>query len=295
MYGYLKPDNTVLEFAVRLYYRERYCSLCHALWNYYGMLPRMFLSYDVTFFTVLLDLDSQVDFNTDRLLCYKKNNIVSNQEEWKKLSAISILLAAGKLKDNIDDDNSLVAKALLSIFLKSIKKAEYDYPELAFFITKSLKSMSDLENANSSVEQMATAFAEMMCGAYKMLFNKDDRVLVIAKYVSNWVYFIDAIDDLDKDIKDKSYNPFIGISKSKKDLIENHTEAISSFIVSQHDEIQPIVYAFSGNTMAEKLVFSILNDTIPKTTLEVLSGKKTHKFMSPHLKLLQAKEGIIFA
>ena len=120
MYGYLKPDNTALEFAARRYYRERYCSLCHSLWNYYGMLPRMFLSYDVTFATVLLDLDSQVNFNTDKILCYRKNRIVSNQEEWKKISAISILLAAGKLKDNIDDDNSFIAKVLLSIFSKSI-------------------------------------------------------------------------------------------------------------------------------------------------------------------------------
>ena len=295
MYGYLKPDNTALEFVARRYYRERYCSLCHSLWNYYGMLPRMFLSYDVTFATVLLDLDSQVNFNTDKILCYRKNRIVSNQEEWKKISAISILLAAGKLKDNIDDDNSFIAKVLLAIFSKSIKKAEQDYPELASFLTTSLKNMSDLEKANASVEQMATAFSDMMCEAYKMLFNQSEHILVIAKYVSKWVYFIDAIDDLDKDIKDRSYNPFINVAKSKRDLIDNHTEVISTFIAAQHDELQPIVHLISGDTIVEKLVYSILNDTIPKTTLDVLSGKNRHKFTSPHLKLIQSKEGIIFA
>ncbi len=295
MYGYLKPDNAVMEFAVRRYYRERYCSLCHALWNYYGMLPRMLLSFDVTFAAALLDLDSQVNFNTDKLLCYKRNDIASNKEEWKKLAAISILLAAGKLKDNIDDDNSLIAKALLFVFSKSAKKAERDFPELASFLSVSLKNMNNLEKEQASLSQMATAFSDMMCAAYKLLFNKSEHILLIAKYVSQWVYFIDAVDDLDKDIKDKSYNPFIGTAKSKKDLIENHTEVITEFITAQRNEIQPIVHLFSGDTMVEKLVFSILNDTIPQTTLDILSGKKRRRFMSPHLKLIQAKEGIVFA
>ena len=295
MYGYLKPDNTVLEFPVRRYYRERYCSLCHALWNYYGMLPRMLLSYDVTFASVLLELKSQVDFNTDKILCYRKNPIVSNKEEWKKISALSILLAAGKLKDNIDDDNSFVAKVLLFLFSKSVKKAKSDYPEIESFLTLSLRNMSDLEKANASVGEMASAFAQMMRGAYEMLFDKAEHISAIAEYVSKWVYFIDAVDDLDKDIKDNSFNPFKGIAKSKKDLIENHTEEITSFISAQHSEIQPFVYMFAGDTMAEKLIFSILNDTIPKTTADVLCGKRIRIFMSPHLKLIQAKEGIVFA
>ena len=295
MYGYLKPDNSVLEFKVRRYYRERYCSLCHSLWNYYGILPRLILSYDVTFTSVVLDLDSQVDFNKDKLLCYKRNQIVSNEEEWKGLAAISILLAAGKLRDNIADEHSTVAKLLLTVYSRAIKKAESYYPELSAFLKMKLENMSVLEKNNGSLTQLADAFAEMMCGAYELLFEKSEYKLAIARHVSKWIYFVDAIDDLDDDIKSGCYNPLSLVANSTEDLMIRHSEIIVNFVSTQREELLPYSNEIAGDSLANKMVRSILNDTIPKVTQKVLLKQKYNDYLSPHIRLIQAKEDVIFA
>lgn len=294
MYGYLKPKNSVLEYGARRYYRERYCTLCHALWNYYGMLPRFVLSYDVTFAAILLDLDSQVDFEKDKMVCYKRNSIKTNELEWKGLAAISVMLAAGKLRDNVLDENSFVSKSILKLFSKAIQNAEKDFPDLSAFLTNSLEHMNSLEESNGSLTQLSNAFAEMMCGAYKMLFGESNYILAIARHVSKWVYFIDAIDDLDDDIRHGHYNPIANFANSSEDLLTNHTDVLVQFISSQREELLPFYSDLQNNSVSNIIIRSILNETIPSTTKEVLL-KEYGKSTSAHVRYIQAKEGIIFA
>lgn len=295
MYGYLKPDNTVLEFDIRSFYRERYCSLCHALWNYYGSLSRMLLSYDVTFAAIILDLDSQVDFNRDKILCYKQNRIVSQKDHWKSLSAISILLAAGKLRDNVSDEHSFLAKLLLAVYSRSIKRAEREYPELSVFLKSNLDYMSELESKNGTLEQLSDAFAKMMCGAYEILCKASDYKLAIIQLISKWIYFIDALDDLEKDIKRGSYNPLSFIAKTKNELIEHHWEIVEGFISSQRELLLPYSDALANNSLSNKIIRSIINDTIPEVTRRVLLNEPINTYTSVHLRLIQSKGGIIFA
>ena len=98
----------------------------------------------MTFLAVVLDLKSHVDLNT-RLKCYKKAKIDIQDENWKRIAAMSVLLAAGKMADDIADDNDIKAKIALCIFKKAASKAEKDYPEVADIFNRGLAEMSEME------------------------------------------------------------------------------------------------------------------------------------------------------
>ena len=54
MYGYIvvnQPELKIKEYAI---YQGHYCGLCHALKDHYGNIPRLTLSYDLTFLIILL-------------------------------------------------------------------------------------------------------------------------------------------------------------------------------------------------------------------------------------------------
>ena len=192
------------------------------------------------------------------------------------------------------DENSFVSKSILKIFSKPIQNAEKDFPDLSAFLTNSLEHMNSLEKSNGSLTQLSNAFADMMCGAYKMLFGESNYILAIARHVSKWVYFIDAIDDLDDDIRHGHYNPIANFANSSEDLLTNHTDVLVQFISSQREELLPFYSDLQNNSVSNMIIRSIINETIPSTTKDVLL-KEYGKSISAHVRYIQAKEGIIFA
>lgn len=49
MFGYVRPSDDRLTPADRETFRAAYCGLCHALGARYGLVGRMILNYDLTF------------------------------------------------------------------------------------------------------------------------------------------------------------------------------------------------------------------------------------------------------
>ena len=90
MFGYLRPVGYGIAERTKRYYRQQYCTLCHALWTYYGFSPRFLLSFDMAFIACLFDLATR---EQGKISCYKKMTIDS--EEWKKLSALSLFMVDG--------------------------------------------------------------------------------------------------------------------------------------------------------------------------------------------------------
>ena len=135
----------------------------------------------------------------------------------------------------------------------------------------------------------------MMCGAYGMLCPTTAVNLAVVAHVSRWVYFIDAPDDLDKDVKKNRFNPFRPLASSREELLRDRWPEVEGFILKQRSALLPYIDAIPTTTLAGKMTRSILNDTIPEVTRRVLLGEKVNRLTSPHLRLIQAKGGIIFA
>ena len=69
----------------------------------------------------------------------------------EKIAAINILLSAEKFDDDINDDKSVSAKVLKTVFSKPIKKAKQDFPEIDKIIIENYKQILVAESNNLSV------------------------------------------------------------------------------------------------------------------------------------------------
>lgn len=107
-------------------------------------------------------------------------------------------------------------------FSKGNKRVEKKHPEIGEIIRRRYSELRNLEKVEcDSVDMVCEPFSQMMvelCNAALAgtKYGKDGKdgeekfngVEQLAYYLGKWIYLIDALDDYDKDIKEKNYNPF---------------------------------------------------------------------------------------
>ena len=132
---------------------------------------------------------------------------------------------------NIEDDvrdskgfKKMAYRVALSKAKKICKKNPVD-KELDESTVSLLDEICRLENENSSdIYACANAFGKILGNV--MCHGIDDQAVSrplyeIGYHIGRWIYLIDAVDDIEKDKKEKSYNPFIASGEcDKEDLIE---------------------------------------------------------------------------
>lgn len=272
MLGYFQPHRNIKFRNFRSSYKSRYCSLCHSLKYHYGQRSRLLLSYDVALLDLLL--------NTHNDGC---NSCISGQHikydnEWKVMAALNLLLFELKLKDDVNDENSFLAKLILFFFRNQTVKAKNDYPQLANVIERGNKKIIENEKANADALTVAVSFADMMLDITDEI-NPVAEYKSIIKGVSIWLYIIDAIDDYENDLKRGNFNPFLNGDKKYKLFSEY------MFVnFEQISEIFRMIYACFNPVRGRNDLNILLYEYLPATTLHILRGNKM-KVIYPFNKL----------
>ena len=243
MFGYIKLD----EYASRQYkdyFRKNYCFLCRALDKHYGLFARLFVSFDVTFFTILFSQKNYL-LDTKKVGCVgsdKNLKLHLGEEYSKKIAALNLALAAGELKDNIEDKDKLYAKVLYKLYSGVFKKVKRNFPALWEYVEAGHKKMSSIEKANGSIEQMEDCFAELIENITRNVFNiTDEAGISYICYVARMLYYMDAVDDINKDNKRNSFNA-LRVFGTKEDYvfrnydhIREHLNALRAKLVRLDD------------------------------------------------------------
>ena len=158
-------------------------------------------------------------------------------------SACLIIMFYYKMLDDFID-NGLKGKirsgVLFPVFARYHKKAVKKYPEIEKATARLMQNQVEVEKADSkSIDVAAEPTAKLL--EYIFSYNEQGsqkRVLQNMGYIAGkWVYLADALDDLESDLKKKSYNPFLKkyldiniAKKNAKALINNcNTELAKSF------------------------------------------------------------------
>lgn len=228
MFGYVRIYKPELKVAEYEHYQGIYCSLCKRLGKRYGLLARMTLSYDLTFLALFrMALDEQcAGFQKGHCLYHPlSKRVCCKENEHVSFSAdAATLLVYYKIKDNIADRSflsSLSARFLLPFVALSRKKALKRQPELDDIIRKSIDKQTELEAERiSSIDAAAEPFAELMSKLAQMSAKTEAEQLVLERFgycLGRWIYLIDAVDDLEEDLVQGSYNPYILSRKLQKD------------------------------------------------------------------------------
>lgn len=225
MFGYIRPQKS--ELLVREYeeYRAVYCSLCRQLGKSYGWAARLTLSYDCTFFAMLLLAlgTGCTGYQSGRCMVNpmkKCTYCVNGSDELTVASALSVLLMYQKIRDDISDPGlggKLRGYLLLPLAARAHRRAADDFPALAALVSGMMQKQRETETGPfHGIDPCAEPTALLLQGVFEWSAGPnrtpdDPEVRVLRQlgyYLGRWVYLMDAACDLEKDIETGSFNPF---------------------------------------------------------------------------------------
>lgn len=213
MFGYVRTNKMELKHREILAYKGYYCGICMTLKKEYGNLSRLSLNYDTTFLQIILTSLYEPQDYAQMMRCishpHKKEAVITNEIS-KYCSAMNIILTYYKLKDDVEDDNSIKAKMLMLLIKGAFEKARDQYPQKEAAVRTHLEELFKLEkNECQDIEEVANTFGYIMA---EMFAYKDDvfckNMYQAGFYIGKYIYIVDAFEDLEEDIKSKKYNPF---------------------------------------------------------------------------------------
>ncbi|MDD2212981.1 MAG: DUF5685 family protein [Oscillospiraceae bacterium] len=150
MYGNVRPLKEELKIREFNIYRGYYCGLCQAIRNHYGQLPRLSLSYDLTFMAIYLHALQPDPPDWAQVSCLihprQKRPAVQPDPALDYSAAVSVLLAEGKLQDNIQDgEKRVLNQGLKLIWQSAAARARRAYPLAWKLIRQHLSELNAAE------------------------------------------------------------------------------------------------------------------------------------------------------
>lgn len=287
MFGYVKTDKPEMKVKEYEAYRGLYCSLCKAMGKHFGVFARLTLSYDITFL-VLARLSfmgtlpcfegGRCSFNPTKKCSYCTNA----EEELRYASAVSMMMFYHKVRDNISDGNIL--KRLLMYMLLpwatlKYKKAKKMYGEVAEIIENSMAKQSETESRNSaSTDESAHQSAEALgrITAYNMN-DPEGNIYRFGYGIGKWVYLTDAFDDVEKDLKDKSYNVFVNKYKLTKDSFTDEIKEDITATINMSSILFIDAYEKTENKTLSPIMENIIYEGMHKSLDRILKGENKDK------------------
>ena len=224
MFGYIKVAKDKMEPGEFALHHAFFCGICISSKEQMGFRSRMLTNFDIAFFNVLfhsyLDLDVEIFDSHCITTPRKKRSIVKRDELTDKLALSNVILSYLNLMDDVLDEKSLKKRLALMAIKRPYKKAKKLFPEMDEQIKKYYFELTDLEMHNCTVfDKVCHPFAELSRVFAKVILGDkaNEYILDLCYNLGKWIYLIDALDDLDKDAKKKSYNPFIACFDGYKD------------------------------------------------------------------------------
>ncbi|MCT4541983.1 MAG: DUF5685 family protein [Vallitalea sp.] len=234
MFGYVQIDKLELKVREYMTYKGYYCGLCMALKHNYGNVSRFTLNYDMTYLIIILTSLYEPENNccTKRCIAHPQNKqLMINNEVSDYAAALNIMLAYNNLKDDWKDEHSIKSLSIMMLLKKAYNKARKKYPDKNELIIKSIKELETLEkNRCNDIEKVSNVFGKLMGN---LMTYKEDHWKVclnsIGLYLGKYIYILDAYDDIEKDKKNNSYNPF---NLLQKDDVEEYAKNLLNLNLS---------------------------------------------------------------
>ena len=235
MFGYLQIQKS--ELLVREYeaYKAVYCGLCKQMGKDYSFLARLSLSYDCTFYAMLLMSLSRGCSGFDKGRC-KFNPLKRcsyahcENESYSKAAALSVISVYYKLIDDLEDSKffkRLFVRLIKPFFSHWRKKAAERFPETESKVAEMMQAQREVEHGGSkSLDAAAHPTAQMLADVLAEEGKNDAEIRILREFgyqVGRWIYLIDAADDYEDDNKSGCFNPFLNIETDDMKTTVNNT------------------------------------------------------------------------
>ena len=245
------------EFKV---YRQFYCGVCQDLRDEYGQPARLTLTYDCVFLSVLLTAlyEEPVKEQTGPCLVhpFDTKKIRFRNKYTAYAADLCILLTYHNLMDDWLDEKKKRSIAAAAMLKKAYKKTAAKYPRQVKAIRRYIGSLHMVEKENSKdLDRASSLTGHLFEELYDIagdVWSPDLRQ--IGFYLGKFIYLMDAYEDVEKDMKTGSYNPFIQMfgedgfdEKAREILLMIATGAARAFerlpIVQYADILRNVLYS----------------------------------------------------
>ena len=234
MFGYIKASREKSEGNEFGLYHAFFCAICISSKEQFGFRARMLTNFDMAFFNTLFHSFLGIDVEVVNGHCITTPIKVRSylKRDWltDKLSQANIILSYVNLMDDVLDEKSFKKKMALAAVKPLYKKAKKMFPELDESILQSYRELTGLEKEHCQIfDKICHPFAELSKVFCKCVLGEKSNEYIenLCYNLGKWIYLVDALDDLEKDFKKKSYNPFIscfGDFTSPKTFVKDHLD-----------------------------------------------------------------------
>lgn len=211
MFGYIRIAEDELRVRELKKYKTFYCGLCKQIANY-SQFARMMLSYDMVFFSLLIEATSPTDTKMCRHKMFRHCRKACGDEKLKYIAAISVILQYYKLQNDYFDGEKKKRYMLYAIY-KGYKRASSDFPNIEARVKTAMDELYALEKDKCSVfTDLETCFSSMFFDFFASYENADDYKEIrgkLAYHVAAWVYWYDMYADIGKDRKSGDFNAIL--------------------------------------------------------------------------------------
>lgn len=239
MFGYLTTDRPHLYVKDDELYKALYCGLCKGIGKGCGQICRFTLSYDITFLSALAHNIKNIDVKATKQHCiahpFSKKTMIVCDDLSVLLGYVNTLLTYYKLTDDIMDEKK--GKLKRTLFSSGFRRTRNKHPQLFEIVEEQMKIQSETEKREEvSVDRAADPFAVMMRKIGDYVLGKEfttEYTSELMYLLGKWVYLIDALDDVDKDVKKNNFNAFVKAYNvtSKRQLLKERQSDLN-FIFS---------------------------------------------------------------
>lgn len=285
MFGYIFPDKPEMKVKEFELFKAYYCGLCKSIGSCCGQAARFALNYDSAFLGLFLssfyDRGETIKFEKCAAHPFIKRPVIKDSEILKYAADMNVLLAYYKLRDDFKDEKSIKALGLMGVFHSSFKKSSYREKGREAVIMARLNELSQIEkNGCKSIDEAAEPFAKLTeeVFAYGPLCENEDRGRLIRWFgynIGKWIYMLDAYDDLEKDIKNKNFNPLL------QQFCYNNEKALEFKNRIRQNVLFTLTYTLSEASKAfelmdikknREIIENILYGGMYNKTLKILKG-----------------------
>lgn len=284
MFGYVKPDTPYLYIKDDTLYKSLYCSVCKSIGKNCGQLARFGLTYDIAFMSAFLHNVAGKDVKIEKKHCVAHPIIsrpIAARDDITDICAyVNVALAYYKIEDDITDGNGGKIKKLL--FAAGNKRVEKKYPEIGEIIRGRYAELRALEKSGcDGIDRVSEPFALMMkeLGTAALGHKEYKGVEDLMYYLGKWIYLIDALDDYDKDVKEKNYNPIynsFGKEQNFKTLLQKRGQDVSFLFSSVFAGIKQAFYECEFK-FDSALIGNIILRGIPSVTSKTFKKEEKKK------------------
>lgn len=231
MFGILLANIDSLDAEENGRYREVYCGICHSLKERYGQVSRVCVNYDMVLVALLREslFEHGEEVSHARCLAHPaKQHHYAQSPDVDYAADMSVLFAYHKCLDDWNDDKRKAAKVYSSALGRAYRRVKAQYPEQCALAEQELaairsiegklkRSYQDQEPDQEHCRDAAMAQADEIAKRFGLItsivFSADGGwwqgdLAEFGAEIGRFVYFMDALLDIQEDKESGSFNPF---------------------------------------------------------------------------------------